>query len=356
MKQFFAIFYESLMISGLVIVMMLILEYLHIRTRGQWFTKLQTSGFSQVLLGATLGAIPGCFGAYASVSLFTHHIIGLPALAASFIATYGDETFLLMSAHPAYGIFLSLLLFVLAILVGSIMLLIMKKNTQPIIHYQIHTNEHCCIVENQQASIIKNLRNISFERFLMLLSLVIFTIAMLYSATHHHHDHHSDDHHSNLFFFETWMQYVFIGATLITMFFIARVPDHFLREHLWEHIFKKHALKIFIWIFFTLLAVSILLHYTSLVYFVRQKDAYVWLALSAILIGFIPQSGPHFIFITLYLTNTIPFSILLMNSIVQEGHGGLPLIAESKTTFIFIKILKIALAVAAGMAGYLIGF
>lgn len=52
----------------------------------------------------------------------------------------------------------------------------------------------------------------------------------------------------------------------------------------------------------------------------------------------------------------IPFSALLANSILQEGHAGLPLIAESPKSFISIKIIKFIIALAVGLSGFLIGF
>ena len=58
------------------------------------------------------------------------------------------------------------------------------------------------------------------------------------------------------------------------------------------------------------------------------------------------------IFIFLFLNGMIPFSILLANSIVQEGHGGLPLLAESPSYFIKIKIIKILIAILIGLLGF----
>jgi hypothetical protein len=76
----------------------------------------------------------------------------------------------------------------------------------------------------------------------------------------------------------------------------------------------------------------------------------------AILVGLIPESGPHIVFISLFLSGSIPFSILLANSLVQDGHGGLPLFAEAKRTFVFIKLLKLLIAFILGGALLMLGF
>ena len=76
----------------------------------------------------------------------------------------------------------------------------------------------------------------------------------------------------------------------------------------------------------------------------------------AVLIGIIPESGPHIVFITLFLNGTIPFSILLANSIVQDGHGAIPLLAESQKSFIVMKLINILVGLIVGFSGYFFGF
>jgi len=75
----------------------------------------------------------------------------------------------------------------------------------------------------------------------------------------------------------------------------------------------------------------------------------------ALLVGLIPESGPHMVFISLFMAGTIPFSILLANSIVQDGHGGLPLLAESKRSFLYMKIINIIVGLIVGIIGIYFG-
>ena len=79
------------------------------------------------------------------------------------------------------------------------------------------------------------------------------------------------------------------------------------------------------------------------------------LILLAVLIGLIPESGPHLIFVTMFAGGLIPFSVLLASSISQDGHASLPLLAETKTGFIKAKIINAAVAAALGYALYLFG-
>lgn len=76
----------------------------------------------------------------------------------------------------------------------------------------------------------------------------------------------------------------------------------------------------------------------------------------AVLIGIIPESGPHLIFVTLFAQGSIPLNILLASSISQDGHGMLPVLAESKRSFLAVKIVNMIYALIVGLSTLLIGF
>ena len=78
--------------------------------------------------------------------------------------------------------------------------------------------------------------------------------------------------------------------------------------------------------------------------------------LVAVLIGMIPESGPHIIFVSLFAGGVIPFSILIANSIVQDGHGSIPLLAESGKSFIIAKLINVAVGLVVGYSLLLSGF
>ena len=77
------------------------------------------------------------------------------------------------------------------------------------------------------------------------------------------------------------------------------------------------------------------------------------LLLIAVGIGFLPVSGPHLIFVMLFLQGSIPFSILIANSIAQNGHAGIPLLAQSKRNFLLMKLITMVLGLLFG--GVLLG-
>jgi hypothetical protein len=75
----------------------------------------------------------------------------------------------------------------------------------------------------------------------------------------------------------------------------------------------------------------------------------IWIIIIAALIGIIPESGPHMVFVTLFAQGMIPFYVLLVNSIVQDGHSMLPLFAEDKLDFIKIKTINLVIGILAGI-------
>jgi hypothetical protein len=82
-----------------------------------------------------------------------------------------------------------------------------------------------------------------------------------------------------------------------------------------------------------------------------------WIVLAvACLIGLIPESGPHLVFVMLFARGEIPFSILLASSIVQDGHGMLPMLAQSRRTFVTVKAINFVVGLAVGAAALAFGY
>jgi hypothetical protein len=163
----------------------------------------------------------------------------------------------------------------------------------------------------------------------------------------HGHDH---GQHINLLD-EGWMNVLFAGLSVIMLFVLIFASDHFVEGHLWNHIVKKHLPTIFAWTFGVLLVLGIALQYIDIDRWI--SDNIVLMILLATLIGIIPESGPHMIFVTLFAAGVVPFPVLLASSISQDGHASIPLLAESKKSFAWAKLINCLVALAAGFAAML---
>lgn len=362
--MFIDILKNTIMITAFVLVMMLIIEYINVQTKGKWSKPLQKNGWLQILTAAILGIIPGCLGTYTAVSLYSHKIFGFAALVTTMIATSGDEAFLMLSIIPGTALKLFIIIFIISVISGLLIHVFMKNKTLMVLpenHLKIHDEQSNCICFDTKI-ILTQIKNISFQRAIILFGLFLFLVGLLTGEFGHDHnlilpvaDAHDHASEAGSHGFEwTWISGTFLFVTLIAIFIISTVNDHFLNEHLWGHIIKKHFLKIFLWTFATLLLIHFINNFIEIDSWIQ--DNLLGILIVAVLIGIIPESGPHYIFILLFADGAIPFSILLANSIVQDGHGAIPLLAESKKSFVAAKLINLIIGLIVGLAGLAFGF
>ena len=379
--------------------MMMMIESLNIESKGIFFKGLRKTKTGQVIIGALLGSIPGCMGGFATVSLYTHRMLSFGALVAMMIASSGDESFIMLAMIPQQALILFAILFVLAIIVGIIVDKIHDKRHAQSCHKHDHEDcgvqtdcdgfeiHHECEHKHEEKSCHDDChtagekhhhrRHFGIKRVSMFVGLALFIAALATGNLGHDHSAHAGHDHSahvghdhatcecaehhheeaqkeasvNLLS-EDWMNVLFAGLSIIVLFVLLFASDHFVEGHLWNHIIKKHLPTIFAWTFGVLLVLGILMHYIDINDWISDNTALM--ILLATLIGIIPESGPHMIFVTLFATGVVPFPVLLASSISQDGHAGIPLLAESKKSFLFAKLINCAVALLAGFGAMLL--
>jgi hypothetical protein len=331
---------HTFMITGFVFLMMLLIEYINVLTKGQWQNILKTVRWGNYFLCALLGLLPGCLGAFAVVSLYAHRFVSLGALVATMIATTGDESFVMLSMFPSKTALLFLYLFIISIIAGYLTDIFFKKQDNLLPEaddeLEIHDQDECTCFPGKD--IIRQLKNISFSRALLICMVSLFLIALLTDMIEPYE--------------WDWQKISLTVGSFFALFVIVTVPDHFLDEHLWKHVIKKHFLRIFLWTFGALLIILGLEKVMDISQWIESN--YYSVLFIAVLVGIIPESGPHLIFVTLYANGSIPFSILLASSIVQDGHGMLPLLAFSKKAFFWVKLINVVVGLIFGLVGLLL--
>ena len=382
MHLFIDILRNSILITGLVVVMMMMIESLNIESKGLFFKGLRKTKVGQVVIASLLGSIPGCMGGFATVSLYTHRMFSFGALVAMMIASSGDEAFVMLAMIPEQALIIFAVLFVLSIAVGIITDKIYDK-----VHAKkcgLHDHEECgvhadCdgyeIHEHEKHEHEHAKRHFGWKRISMLVGLALFIAALgtgmlghdhsahedhdysghvhTEACEHHaHHAHAGHDHgHTIDLLSEDWMNVLFAGLSVIMLVVLIFAKDHFVEEHLWNHIIRKHLPTIFAWTFGVLLVLGVIMHYVDIDNWISDNTALM--ILLATLIGIIPESGPHMIFVTLFAAGIVPFPVLLASSISQDGHAGIPLLAESKKSFAWAKLINCFVALAAGYTAML---
>lgn len=130
--------------------------------------------------------------------------------------------------------------------------------------------------------------------------------------------------------------------------------NHFLKEHVFNHIIKKHIVRIFFWIFGAIVVISVLEGLFDVEAIFGATSPLILMVLAS-LIGILPISGPNLFIITLFSRGFLPFSVLLANSIVQDGHGLLPIMGFSLKDSIKIKLFNLVFALIVGFILILFG-
>jgi hypothetical protein len=129
---------------------------------------------------------------------------------------------------------------------------------------------------------------------------------------------------------------------------------HYMKEHILKHIIGKHLWRVFLWTFGAFFIIELGLHKGNMENYLSAHT--FSLLFIAAMIGIIPDSGPHLVFVTMYAKGLIPFSILLTNSIVQDGHGMLPLFSYTLRDSLIIKLVNIIVGIAIGLIIFNIGW
>jgi len=331
---------HSVMITIFVFVMMLIVDYINVLTKGDMEKALKGGRSRQYAIASFLGATPGCLGAFANVSFYVHGLLSFGAIVGGMIATSGDEAFVMLALFPKEAVFLFAVLFILGI-IGAMIAdkaasLFKIVPCQECKLQKVHYEEECHCFEPE---VLKKFPMLSLPRYALfsfLFSLLVgIGMGIVGPQTWN------------------WQRITLFSLLLITAFIVATVPDHYLKEHIWEHIVKRHLWQVFLWTFFALLFITFGLQYWDLEGFVRANMIVIFLICA--LVGLIPESGPHMIFVMMFANGLIPFSILLTSSIVQDGHGMLPLFSYTIKDSVLIKMFNLIFAIVIGLPLFLLG-
>lgn len=336
---------HALIITTFVAVMMVAIEYFNVSTRGWWLKALGRSRWQGYLVGVLLGALPGCLGAFALVTLFSARKLTLGAVVAGMIATSGDEMFVMLAMFPGTAAALTAGLVVVGLVTGVLTDLVLPASTRGCCTTGLavhHEHERACACFDP-AGWLAQWRRPSAHRVLLAVAASLVLLALATGAM--------GPPELN------WKRLTLLGVVGFGLFVVATTPDHFLDEHLWAHVATKHVPRIFAWTLGALALVKGLDQVLDLSQLVATNP-WPMLGLASV-VGIIPESGPHLVFVTLYDQGSLPLGVLVASSIVQDGHGMLPLLAHSRVDFLKVKAVNLlaglvvggAMLLASGLAG-----
>jgi hypothetical protein len=327
---------KSLMITGFVAVMMILVEYGNVLSINRLRPLLCGSRFTQYVVAAALGAVPGCLGAFVVVALYVHRSLRLGAVVACMVATSGDEAFVMLALVPRTALWLTLGLLLLGIAAGVLTDVVSgeESSAAACADMVVHDETTTCRCFDPP-TILAELRRPSAARGALVAGVLLFGWAVLSGSVGPQE--------------WGWIRVTLVVTAAITLFVVTTVPEHFIDEHLWRHVVLGHVPRIFAWTLGAMVLVALLESSLGVLTTVRENP---WLLLlGAALVGVVPESGPHLVVVMLYAAGDVPLSVLVASSAVQDGHGMLPLLAHSRRDFALIKGINLVtgLVVGAGM-------
>lgn len=348
---------QAALITSLVFVMMAVIELITVLSHGRFKVGGGTNGFRQYVLASFLGVTPGCAGVYLVDSMYSRRVLSLGAVTGALLATAGDEAFLMLAMFPSRALALFGLLFIIGIAGGWLSDRVFRSSGL--------LESECCALADLHDEDLPTPQE--FRRWwpprvhlqpllprLAISGVLLFLLAALIGGlADHHHGLPSAPgavvHSPGII--ELWI-FGTVAVLGLTLTFIA--PSHWLEEHLWHHLALHHLPQIFAWTAGALVAVHLLATSFNLDQLLQGHGA--WVVLGAALLGLIPISGPHLIVVTLFASGHLPFSVLLANSLVQDGHGLLPLLGISVRDALVAKFANLIIGLAIGGAVMLAGF
>lgn len=326
---------EALMVTGFVFAMMLLVEYLNVATAGvaaRWLQKRGVLGYAAVAL---VGTVPGCLGAFTDVTLYIHGVISLGALAGGMVAASGDEAFVMLALMPKTA----LLFYGLAIawtvdrLTGG-----RYYGGRPCPKgLALHGEQD----EGPSLPIRESFEDWSSHRAALCAALGLFALGVALGALGPPE--------------WNWVRVTLLMLAAAAFTVVTIAPEHFLEEHLYRHVAREHLPRLFAWTFGALLAMAwIKLQGGPIQAWIQGHPG--WAVLAAALVGVLPESGPHMLFVAGYAGGVLPLSALVASSVVQDGHGMLPLLAQSWREFLKVKAVTFQAGLLAGYGLLLVGF
>ena len=329
---------HSVEVTASVTVLMITVESITGVTQGVWPKALGASRWQQYLAAIVLGAMPGCLGTYAIVTLYTYRRLSFGALVACMVATSGDESFVMLAMFPKKAVLLFSGLAVVGVVAGAL--------TDALLGRRSTSSASSADTGDDTVSALagltfpRRLRRPSLARSAIGAGITIFILTVLGGQLGP----------------ESWnglrWALLILGATAWAA--VLTVSEPFLESRLWQRVVLRQSSRLFAWTFGALFLIVGFEHLDLSATFFGDNR---WAVLGAAsLLGIIPESGPQLLIVTLYDEGLVPLSTLVASSIVQDGHGMLPLLAASRIDFLEVKAINLVAGLLVGVLMMLVGW
>ena len=377
---------------------LLLFEYINIKKSGRLVSYIENSKGLQPFLAAILGLTPGCGGAIFLMPLYLRGTLTFGAIIAVLMATMGDSAFVLIAESPVVYVWVSVISFVVAIVVGYLVDFFKigsgfvkhipekykKKNHQNIYHKN-HVHEETGLIVD--SSKIDHLGHSEGDE----IDIALHHKNPINPGTLGYKITHSG--------FTLYWVFIFIGLVIGIYNLSGAEIEHSIVEILgisgvflsilWTYFSKKVVINqsheemehkmfsiketfihtatetafIITWVFVALLIYNfVVLGMGGGDYGIgelKMESIMMGVGILSIIIGaavgIIPGCGPQIIFVSLYAQGMVPFSALVANAISQDGDALFPLIVMNKKSAFWASFINTIAGLFVGLVLYYFG-
>lgn len=300
---------------------------------------------SQVLMAATLGALPGCGGAIMVTTQYVRGSMSFGGVVAVLTATMGDAAFLLLAKEPVIAMWVFLTCYVTGIVSGTVV---------NWLHDDKYMRVECDYCDGEEEMVAENELLSPFYKVWMAFFIpgavagVMLAFQMDPAAMVR-----------DLVGLDLVTTLALLAALLsVAMWMVNPVSDFRLFTSS-ARTFDRRVCDttnfVTFWVLVGYIAYALL---ESVLGFDLKGLFQTWglaLPFIALLVGFIPGCGPQIVVTTLYLNGAIPLSALLANAISNDGDALFPAIAAAPKAAIVATLYTAVPAFIVGY-GYLVLF
>ena len=362
-------------VGSMIGFFILLFGYINYKTSGNFTYIISKNKRLQPLIGAFIGAIPGCGGSLAIMPLYIQNKLSFGTIVASLISSMGDAAFILISANFKVYIFVTLVGLITGIITGYIVdlfrleirlnlkrqkykpltrgittLKLYNKNNVPDNLADNHGNL------NKFAYIITHGIGYKFYIIILLIGFLFMIIA------------HSGIHSPFVEKIHSLEEIIAMLGILLSVIYMICFKKVFKNSNVIEEENKKMSLKemfihsvgeisfVITWIYIAYIIYDLSIMVVGGEDHLAQFVLYAGIGsvLIGALLGLIPGCGVQVVLMSFYLKGNIPLGAVIANSISQDGDALFPLIAMDKKSALWATILTTIPAVLVGVLVYLL--
>lgn len=347
--------------------------YINYKTNENFTYIITKNRKLQPLIGALIGAIPGCGGTLAIIPLYIQGKLSFGAIVASLIASMGDAAFILISANFKVYLIVTIVGLITGILTGYIVdifnlenILNLRKNkiapltkrTSCGCNHGLSNNQE--VMKNHNSKIYKfayiMTHKIGYKIYLLILFVGFAFMVIAHSGIENEivHSIHELEELLAILGILSSIIYTMCFKTVSKNYNIDKDDRSSLKNILINGVAEISF--VITWIFIAYLGYDFLVMLVGGEEYIANLVLYTGIGgvFIGALLGLVPGCGVQILLMSFYLKGNLPLGAVIANSISQDGDALFPIIALDKKSALWASIITTIPAILVGTIVYII--